>query len=185
VVAIHRRNRRSGQIFTGTIIRGSIGNSRAVGTDRTFVVSGTTNPAAIELAREIVELFPCKTFIARFLSDDGSTGIEAALRIAAQFFQMRGEKRNCLSRFVAVTTAILRARRPWGRRRCFGRSRRLEISGSPRWFNRRIAKNFLAHRQSVSRGGGRAMIQGAAGIEFGRRELPRRCAIGAIRTARS
>jgi adenosylmethionine---8-amino-7-oxononanoate aminotransferase len=54
---------------------------------------GTTNPAAIELAREIVELFPPKTLSRVFYSDDGSTGIEAALRIAAQFFHMRGEKR--------------------------------------------------------------------------------------------
>jgi adenosylmethionine---8-amino-7-oxononanoate aminotransferase len=54
---------------------------------------GTTNPGAIELAREIVKLFPPKTLSRAFYSDDGSTGIEAALRIAAQFFQMRGEKR--------------------------------------------------------------------------------------------
>src|SRR5436189_1199149 len=55
---------------------------------------GTTDPVAIELGREIVELFPCNTLSRVFYSDDGSTGIEAALRIAAQFFQMRGEKRN-------------------------------------------------------------------------------------------
>src|SRR6266513_2215292 len=60
---------------------------------------GTTNPAAIELAREIVELFPQKTLSRAFYSDDGSTGIEAALRIAAQFFQMRGEKRNLFVAF--------------------------------------------------------------------------------------
>ena len=60
---------------------------------------GTTNPVAIELAREIVELFPCKTLSRVFYSDDGSTGIEAALRIAAQFFQMRGEKRSLFVAF--------------------------------------------------------------------------------------
>src|SRR5437588_1081935 len=60
---------------------------------------GTTNPAAIELAREIVELFPPKTLSRVFYSDDGSTGIEAALRTAAQFFQMRGEKRNLFVAF--------------------------------------------------------------------------------------
>src|SRR6267143_2614857 len=60
---------------------------------------GTTNPVAIELAREIVELFPPKTLSRVFYSDDGSTGIEAALRIAAQFFQMRGEKRNLFVAF--------------------------------------------------------------------------------------
>src|SRR6266702_4653337 len=57
---------------------------------------GTTNPAAIELAREIVELFPPKTLSRLFYSDDGSTGIEAALRIAAQFFHRRGGKRAVL-----------------------------------------------------------------------------------------
>jgi adenosylmethionine---8-amino-7-oxononanoate aminotransferase len=60
---------------------------------------GATNPAAIELAREIVELFPPKTLSRVFYSDDGSTGIEAALRIAAQFFQMRGEKRKLFVAF--------------------------------------------------------------------------------------
>jgi adenosylmethionine---8-amino-7-oxononanoate aminotransferase len=60
---------------------------------------GTTNPAAIELAREIVELFPPKTLARVFYSDDGSTGIEVALRIAAQFFQMRGEKRDVFVAF--------------------------------------------------------------------------------------
>src|SRR5438094_5872019 len=45
------------------------------------------------MAREIVEYFPPKTLSRVFYSDDGSTGIEAALRIAAQFFHMRGEKR--------------------------------------------------------------------------------------------
>src|SRR2546430_1083614 len=60
---------------------------------------GTTNPAAIELAREIVELFPPISLSRVFYSDDGSTGIEAAPRIAAQCFQMRGEKRNLFVAF--------------------------------------------------------------------------------------
>jgi adenosylmethionine---8-amino-7-oxononanoate aminotransferase len=60
---------------------------------------GTTNPVAVELAREVVELFPPKTLSRVFYSDDGSTGIEAALRMAAQFFQMRGEKRNLFVAF--------------------------------------------------------------------------------------
>src|SRR5438477_7784581 len=80
---------------------------------------GTTNPAAIELAREIVELFPPKTLSRVFYSDDGSTGIEAAMRIAAQLFRCGARKEIYLSRFVAVSTAIVRVRRRWGRRRCF------------------------------------------------------------------
>jgi adenosylmethionine-8-amino-7-oxononanoate aminotransferase len=54
---------------------------------------GTTNPAAIELAREIIALFPPRTLSRVFFSDDGSTAIEVALRIVAQFFRMRGEDR--------------------------------------------------------------------------------------------
>src|SRR5207245_9743005 len=49
---------------------------------------GTTNPTAIELAREIVELFPPKTLSRAFYSDDGSPGMAAALRIVAQFSQL-------------------------------------------------------------------------------------------------
>ena len=58
---------------------------------------GTTNPAAIELAREIVEYFPPKTLSRVFYSDDGSTGIEAALRIAGQFFHKIG-RASCRER---------------------------------------------------------------------------------------
>ncbi len=55
---------------------------------------GTTNPPAIELAREIVQLFPQEKFGRVFYSDDGSTGIEAALRITSQHWQLRGEPRR-------------------------------------------------------------------------------------------
>ncbi len=52
---------------------------------------GTTNPPAIELAREIVQLLPGEQFGRVFFSDDGSTGIEAALRITSQFWRIKGE----------------------------------------------------------------------------------------------
>ena len=51
---------------------------------------GTTNPPAIDLAREIVQLFPPEKFGRVFFSDDGSTGIEAALRIVGQYWQLKG-----------------------------------------------------------------------------------------------
>ncbi|MGI8432641.1 MAG: adenosylmethionine--8-amino-7-oxononanoate transaminase [Chthoniobacterales bacterium] len=51
---------------------------------------GTTNPPAIELAREIVQLFPPEKFGRAFFSDDGSTGIEVALRIVSQYWQLKG-----------------------------------------------------------------------------------------------
>ena len=42
---------------------------------------GFTNPAAIELAEAIVDLFPPGSLTRVFYSDDGSTGIEVALQI--------------------------------------------------------------------------------------------------------
>ncbi len=55
---------------------------------------GFTNPAAIELARAIVELFPKDSLSRVFLSDDGSTGIEVALRIADQYWRLRHSRRH-------------------------------------------------------------------------------------------
>jgi adenosylmethionine-8-amino-7-oxononanoate aminotransferase len=63
---------------------------------------GFTNPAAIELARAIVELFPPDTLSRVFYSDDGSTGMEVALRITDQFWRLQGQQR---SRFVAFQDA--------------------------------------------------------------------------------
>jgi adenosylmethionine-8-amino-7-oxononanoate aminotransferase len=63
---------------------------------------GFTNPAAIELAREIVALFPKHTLNRVFYSDDGSTGIEVALRIADQYWRLRRSKRN---RFITFEDA--------------------------------------------------------------------------------
>ena len=60
---------------------------------------GTTNPPAIELAREIVRLFPEEKFGRVFYSDDGSTGIEAALRIASQYWKLLGSKRHIFVSF--------------------------------------------------------------------------------------
>ena len=54
---------------------------------------GSTNPVAIELARQLIALFPEGAFERVFFSDDGSTGIEVALRIAAQYWRLRGEER--------------------------------------------------------------------------------------------
>src|SRR5256884_3281000 len=55
---------------------------------------GFTNPAAIELAQAIVELFPDNRASRVFFSDDGSTGIEAALRIADQYWRLRHSRRH-------------------------------------------------------------------------------------------
>src|SRR6202171_3015431 len=55
---------------------------------------GFSNPPAIELARSIVELFPANTLSRVFYSDDGSTGMEVALRIADQYWRVQDSRRN-------------------------------------------------------------------------------------------
>jgi adenosylmethionine-8-amino-7-oxononanoate aminotransferase len=55
---------------------------------------GFTNPAAIELARAIVNLFPENSLSRAFFSDDGSTGIEVALRIADQYWRLRNSRKH-------------------------------------------------------------------------------------------
>ncbi|MBO0695997.1 MAG: adenosylmethionine--8-amino-7-oxononanoate transaminase [Verrucomicrobia bacterium] len=55
---------------------------------------GFTNPAAIELARAIVGLFPDNSLSRVFFSDDGSTGIEVALRIADQYWRLRHSRKH-------------------------------------------------------------------------------------------
>ncbi len=59
---------------------------------------GFTNPAAIELAQAIVSLFPDSSLSRVFFSDDGSTGIEVALRIADQYWRLRQSRKH---RFIA------------------------------------------------------------------------------------
>lgn len=63
---------------------------------------GFTNPPAIELARAVVELFPSGTLSRVFYSDDGSTGMEVALRIADQYWRLQGSPRH---RFIAFKDA--------------------------------------------------------------------------------
>src|ERR1700737_678541 len=55
---------------------------------------GFTNPAAIELAEAIVDLFPPNSLTRVFYSDDGSTGIEVALRIADQYWRLRNSRKH-------------------------------------------------------------------------------------------
>src|SRR5438046_9249431 len=55
---------------------------------------GFTNAAAVELARAIVDLFPPDSLSRVFFSDDGSTGIEVALRIADQYWRLRHSRKH-------------------------------------------------------------------------------------------
>lgn len=63
---------------------------------------GFTNPAAIELAEAIVQLFPADTLSRVFYSDDGSTGMEVALRMVSQYWRLTGSGRH---RFIAFEHA--------------------------------------------------------------------------------
>lgn len=64
---------------------------------------GFTNPPAARLASELCALWPAETLSRCFFSDDGSTAIEVALKMAAQYWQLTGKpgKRT----FVAFTAA--------------------------------------------------------------------------------
>jgi adenosylmethionine-8-amino-7-oxononanoate aminotransferase len=55
---------------------------------------GFTNPPAIKLAAAIVDLFPKNTLSRVFYSDDGSTAIEVALRIADQYWRLKNSRRH-------------------------------------------------------------------------------------------
>ena len=73
--------------------------------DRVAHVSflGTTNAPAIHLAAKLCGFFPENTLSRVFLSDDGSTAIEAAMKMAVQFWQNQGRPER--SRFVAFDRA--------------------------------------------------------------------------------
>ena len=64
---------------------------------------GFTHPPAAQLAAELVALWPADTLTRVFFSDDGSTAIEVALKMAAQFWQQTGQPQR--TRFVAFAGA--------------------------------------------------------------------------------
>lgn len=64
---------------------------------------GYTHPLAIELAAKLVALWPERRLTRVFFSDNGSTAIEVALKMAIQYWQHRGEERR--TQFVSFTNA--------------------------------------------------------------------------------
>ena len=64
---------------------------------------GATHPLAAQLAQELVALWPANTLTRVFFSDDGSTAIEVALKMAGQFWQQTGEPQR--TRFAAFSGA--------------------------------------------------------------------------------
>lgn len=64
---------------------------------------GTANEPAIELAAKLAAFFPGGTLERVFYSDDGSTAIEVALKMALQYWQLIGRKEK--KRFAAFEQA--------------------------------------------------------------------------------
>ncbi len=64
---------------------------------------GFSNPLAARLCAELAALWPAGTLSRVFLSDNGSTAIEVALKMAAQFWLLSGQPER--SRFVAFQGA--------------------------------------------------------------------------------
>lgn len=64
---------------------------------------GSTNVPAIELAAKLAGRFPPRTLTRTFYSDDGSTAIEVAVKMALQYWQLRGRPEKC--RFIAFENA--------------------------------------------------------------------------------
>lgn len=64
---------------------------------------GFTNEPAILLAERLVRLFPANSLSRVFYSDDGSTAIEVALKMAVQYHQLEGAPQRC--RFAAFENA--------------------------------------------------------------------------------
>ena len=64
---------------------------------------GFTNEPAIELAQQLLARFPGEKLSRVFFSDDGSTAVECACKMALQFHQLRGEPQR--ARFLAFDGA--------------------------------------------------------------------------------
>jgi len=64
---------------------------------------GATHPLAAELGARLCAFFPEETLTRCFFSDDGSTAIEAALKMSAQYWEMTGHPLR--NRFVSFRSA--------------------------------------------------------------------------------
>jgi len=130
---------------------------------------GATHPAAIELARRIIAFFPTETLTRVFYSDDGSTAIEVALRIAAQFFRMRGEERKAFISFRHGYHGDTAGAAALGAARMFGTNG--EEWQFPVWTVNSIEeleKSTAVRREEIAAVVIEPLIQGAAGMQLWR-----------------
>ena len=70
---------------------------------------GITHPSAIALSRQLVEMTPAGLECV-FLADSGSVAVEVALKMAMQYWQAKGQRRQKLLTLRNGITAILLAR---------------------------------------------------------------------------
>src|SRR5439155_20491086 len=112
--------RRSGQIFTGTIIRGSIWQfaSNWNGSHIRRFWGQRTRPQS-NWRGKLLNIFPRKLCRVCFIPMTARLESKRRCALPHNFFTCGARNELGLSRFAAVTTAILRVRRRWVRRRCF------------------------------------------------------------------
>lgn len=73
---------------------------------------GFTHEPAIRLAKELVDLVPGDNITRAFFTDNGSTAIESAVRMALQFWKQNGRpQRDTLIALIVRITATRSARR--------------------------------------------------------------------------
>ena len=127
---------------------------------------GTTHPAAVELAKRLVHLLPGTPLPRVFFSDNGSTAVEAALKMSLQSWQQRGHPQRM--RFASFTGAYHG-----------DTAGAASMGGIPAFFDRFAEMHFpvdrfatLAELESFPRPGELAaviiepLIQGAAGMKL-------------------
>lgn len=62
------------------------------------VFSGFTHPPAVELSEKLIEILP-KSIEKIFFSDNGSTSVDVAIKMALQYFFNKGQKKNRIVAF--------------------------------------------------------------------------------------
>src|SRR5947208_2954754 len=100
---------------------------------------------------KLLNIFPRKLCRVCFIPTTARLESKRRCALPHNFFTCGARNELCLSRFAAVTTAILRVRRRWGRRRCFRSIRKVGDFRFAPLVQSRNWKNFLADSQTKSR----------------------------------
>ncbi len=73
---------------------------------------GITHPPAVNLCKQLVAITP-EPLECVFLADSGSVAVEVALKMALQYWQAKGEKRQRISHYVMDIMVIPSVRWPF------------------------------------------------------------------------